>query len=442
MNARKLALSVVIVAILSVLGLWGYWVYLAPQPKQVAPAAQMAEAAPELPRLVSAEGNVQPACQVSAGFPLGGRVAEIKVTKGQPVKKGEPLALLETDTLRASFKQAQSALGLAQANFQASQTQLEIARVNAHRQDAVERVQTWGEEQPSEIDLPVWYYDQVQDIASAQALVEQARGQHEKEQANLQFVLQTSGGADLLSVEKRLADAQMAFLIVEDVLERAQESPDEELEDQAQAEFDQAEKELEALQAEYERVLTEQASQDVLEARARVAIAQERYDTALDRLYALQTGEWSLQVKSAQEAVRQAEAALIQAQAAVDAAQVSLDQAVLLSPMDGVVVRIDIEAGEVATPGLPVLTIADLSAWKVETIDLAEADVARLSMGMEATITLDAFPGRVFRGVIHEISYISEDRRGDVTYTVTVDFEPVDAPVRWGMTAFVEMALP
>jgi len=67
--------------------------------------------------------------------------------------------------------------------------------------------------------------------------------------------------------------------------------------------------------------------------------------------------------------------------------------------------------------------------------------VALLRPGMRATITLDAFPGREFSAVIRLIDFLGQERRGDMTYTVTLDFEPGEVPVRWGMSAFVDIPI-
>ncbi|MBN2550847.1 MAG: efflux RND transporter periplasmic adaptor subunit [Anaerolineales bacterium] len=441
MTKTRIFIGIAVVIILVVLGLWIYWSYLAPPAEQ--PVSQVqAEVEEALPGLVSAEGQVVSLNQVSLAFTQAGRVEAILVSVGDSVEQGQVLAKLETDTLDAAVKQAETSLALAQANLQAARTGLERAHYAAHLQDAPSRTRSWQEDWPSEIDQPVWYFDKAQETASAQKELESARSALATEQANLQSVLEKTTSADLLAAEARLADAQAAFLVADDVLERAKKSPDDEIEDQAQANYDRAESELEAAQTHYDQILTTQGAEDVSEARARLAVAQERYDTALDRLYALQTADQSWDVKIAQESVQQAEAAAAQAQAALDAARVALDQAVLTAPVNGVVVMLDIEIGEMASPGVAYLQLMDLTAWQVETIDLAEVDVALIRVGLPARITLDAFPGQVFPGVIREISHLGEDRRGDVTYTVTVDFTPGDVPVRSGMTAFVEVDLP
>ena len=440
MKIQRILISAGVVIVLALLGLWGYWNFLAPQPAAPAQAAP-AQQGGELPSVVSAEGKVTPASQASLGFPQGGRVTEVLVALGQSVKKGDPLVRLESETLQAALRQAEAGADAARVNLQAANTQLENAISAAHRQEAANRTTAWRKDPLSPIDKPVWYFDQEQEIAAAQTELEAARAALEMEGATLQTVQQKATSADLLAAEKRLAEAQAAFLVADQVLDRAQLSPDQELEDQAQEAYDRAKNELEAAQATYDQILTTQGAEDVLEARARLAVANERYEAALDRLYGLQTGDYSPPVKAAQQAVQQAQAALKQAEAAVEAAQVALDQAILVAPMDGSVVKLDVDPGDVVGPGLPLVVLADLSAWKVETTDLAESSVAGLEVGMETAITLDAFPDQTFTGTIREIGFVGEDRRGDVTYTVVVDFDPAGAPVRWGMTAFVEIIL-
>jgi hypothetical protein len=78
----------------------------------------------------------------------------------------------------------------------------------------------------------------------------------------------------------------------------------------------------------------------------------------------------------------------------------------------------------------------------VETSDLAESDVALIEEGMLTSVEIDAFPGQKFPGKVRTIDYRGQDQRGDVTFTVTIDFDPKDTLVRWGMTAFVDIPIP
>ena len=85
--------------------------------------------------------------------------------------------------------------------------------------------------------------------------------------------------------------------------------------------------------------------------------------------------------------------------------------------------------------------IADLSLWRIETTDLSENDVALLSSGLAASISIDAFAGQTFSGRVLEVGLRGEDSRGAVTYPVVLAFDPGNTPVRWGMMAFVDIEI-
>jgi hypothetical protein len=57
-------------------------------------------------------------------------------------------------------------------------------------------------------------------------------------------------------------------------------------------------------------------------------------------------------------------------------------------------------------------------------------------------VTVDASPDRDFNGVVSEVAPRSETKRGDVTYTVTIELiDADDVTLRWGMTVFVDISV-
>ena len=85
-----------------------------------------------------------------------------------------------------------------------------------------------------------------------------------------------------------------------------------------------------------------------------------------------------------------------------------LSKTVLYSPMDGTVSKLDIELGErvVGTSqmaGTPMMTIARLDQMELE-VDVNENDVVNVSLADTASIEIDAYPERTFRGVVTEIA--------------------------------------
>ncbi|MCA9969295.1 MAG: HlyD family efflux transporter periplasmic adaptor subunit, partial [Anaerolineales bacterium] len=152
-------------------------------------------------------------------------------------------------------------------------------------------------------------------------------------------------------------------------------------------------------------------------------------------------------VAQAEVAVQQAAAAVAAAEAEVAAAQVGLDTAdaalaklTLTAGLAGRVARIDVSSGELVAAGTPVITLADDSAWQVTTSDLTELDVAAIAVGETAVVTLEAIPGVSLSGTVTEVALTPGQSQGDVVYAVTVALPPApDLPLRWGMTAFVDV---
>ncbi|UZW57113.1 efflux RND transporter periplasmic adaptor subunit [Sphingobium sp. JS3065] len=91
------------------------------------------------------------------------------------------------------------------------------------------------------------------------------------------------------------------------------------------------------------------------------------------------------------------------ARASEKSASARLDQMIVRSGIDGIVLRKDVEPGDLASPGRILMTLGDPSRiWITATID--ERDVARVHAGQEALMSSDAWPGRVLRGHVREVT--------------------------------------
>jgi multidrug resistance efflux pump len=86
------------------------------------------------------------------------------------------------------------------------------------------------------------------------------------------------------------------------------------------------------------------------------------------------------------------------------------------------------------------LLIADLNHLQVETTDLSEIDVAQISLGDTAIITLDALPELVLDGTVVSIAPKADSGAG-VNFPVVIELSEIPAALRWGMTAFVDIEL-
>jgi len=136
-----------------------------------------------------------------------------------------------------------------------------------------------------------------------------------------------------------------------------------------------------------------------------------------------------------------AQAGVDQARAALAEARSNLAKTRLTAPIDGRVVRLAVEEGEVAVPGTfsretgLLMTIADLSVVLAK-VQVDETDVVRLHLGDSVSVSIDAFPDTSFVGRVTKISNSAQltqtggssgsatDRAVDFDVEVTLDHPP------------------
>ncbi len=200
------------------------------------------------------------------------------------------------------------------------------------------------------------------------------------------------------------------------------------------------------------------AETNLAQARLTVLNAQDALDQATDRYDADESDENKAKLDAAQanlnlaektlaalednagidpDLLAAAEARVQSAKAALESAGVLIDTRTLNATLGGSVVDLDLQSGELVTAGMPVMTIADYSAWLVKTDNLTELEVARVSLGQKVKVVLDALPETTVEGEVTHINARYEEKRGDITYTVTIRLAQSDPAMRWGMTAAV-----
>ncbi|GEA18355.1 efflux RND transporter periplasmic adaptor subunit [Moorella sp. E306M] len=141
------------------------------------------------------------------------------------------------------------------------------------------------------------------------------------------------------------------------------------------------------------------------------AASQSQLDDARTKLDQAKNG-YEAASKQYEVAKKQYETAsgsgLAQAQAAVNTIKVNMSNAVITSPITGVVTNRNINPGEIAAPTspLPLLTVADISTLKLQGTIGQEA-VPLLSTGQKVTVTLDALPGREFTGTVTQVGPVA-----------------------------------
>lgn len=144
------------------------------------------------------------------------------------------------------------------------------------------------------------------------------------------------------------------------------------------------------------------------------------------------------QAKALMRTVEAAQAAVQQAVVNVELARNGLGKTVVRAPFAGTVLDVKTEVGETSTPGAPLVELADASELHVD-VEIDEADLGRIKVGMPAELALDAFPQERFRGTLKEIApSVTRDPRGGRSVAVDVSVAP-DPRLRVGMSADVDI---
>jgi membrane fusion protein (multidrug efflux system) len=132
------------------------------------------------------------------------------------------------------------------------------------------------------------------------------------------------------------------------------------------------------------------ARQELSRAQAEIAMAEAGIDEARAELS-------EIAVKQADR--QRLEAELAELAARRERLRIDLDNRTVVSPIDGVVGRTFVSAGERVDEGQRLMSIHDPAAIWVEA-NIRETEVGRVAVGQEVRITVDAYPGETFRGQV------------------------------------------
>jgi HlyD family secretion protein len=133
-----------------------------------------------------------------------------------------------------------------------------------------------------------------------------------------------------------------------------------------------------------------------------------------------------------------------QAAAALASTQIDLNNTYIKAPVDGVVVSRNVDVGQTVAASLAAPTLfqiaQDLTKMQVDT-NVSEADVGRVAVGQSASFTVDAYPGRVFRGTVTAVREAPINVQNVITYDVVIGVSNTDLKLFPGMTANVKIMI-
>ena len=172
---------------------------------------------------------------------------------------------------------------------------------------------------------------------------------------------------------------------------------------------------------------------------AQLEYAQSEYD----RISGLHEKNFATDVElnKARYDLRTAEATVKSGELNLERAERNLSYANIYSPVDGVVIERNVDAGQtvaasMSTPQL-YLIANDLNRLQI-LASVDESDIGLIEEGHTARFTVQAYDERVFRGTVRRVRLQSAVQENVVTYTVVVDVNNDDGTLLPGMTATVD----
>lgn len=332
----------------------------------------------DIPFTISVTGSLQTLDDVILSAKVPGKIAKVFVREGDTVRAGQVVVQQDTSDLEAQVRQAEAALKSARARLKQAQTALEL--------------------QPTQNETS---------LRQAEAALEAAK-------ARLRALETGARRQERQQVEQQVASAKANLDNAQANLERVrrlyqQDAVSKQQLDAAQMAYDIALAQHRTAQEQLSLVQEGPRQEEIDAQRALVKQAEEAVRLA-------RTGD--LQLKVRQDEVNAAKALVAQAEAGLFYARQQYESAFIRSPINGTVAMRSAQPGQMAGAGTPLVRIVNLNAIFFEA-RVSEMDVRYVRVGQPVNVTVDAYPGRTFRGVVSRIYPMGSE--GSRDFVVRVD---------------------
>ncbi|MBQ7559294.1 MAG: efflux RND transporter periplasmic adaptor subunit [Synergistaceae bacterium] len=141
-------------------------------------------------------------------------------------------------------------------------------------------------------------------------------------------------------------------------------------------------------------------------------------------------------------ALREAQSRVVQGRTAVERARTNLNYTKITSPVNGVIIDRQVDAGQTVAASYQTPTLfkiaEDLTKMQIET-KVDEADIGAIAEGQKVTFRVDAFPDENFSGKVVQVRIAPTTSNSVVTYTVIIHVDNPELKLMPGMTANVSI---
>ncbi len=405
---------------------------------------------------VTVTGTVKPTQSLDVAFEQSGRVSKIYVTLGQKVSQGDPLIALDSSDLRAQLAQAQ-------AQYESQQAKLNQLQAGTRSQDlAIAQTALDNAQQQAQTSIDADYaaarnvlrdaYTKANDAATSQI-----SSMFDANQATPRVTFDTSAAQAKI-------DAGSQYAVVQSELNTWSQELQTLTAESSQSDIDAA---LEHARTHINACLTLFSYlQDALNGssldattlatyRASFNTGKAELITALTNITnqqqaisaqktandtAISAAQKQLDLKqagSASQDIQYQQGQVDQAAAQVHYYQAQLAKRTLYAPFSGTVTKIPLNVGDIAQPNVTAISLIGSGAYQIETY-IAESDIAKIKIGQDAHITLDAYgQGVIFDAKVVQVDLSATTLDGVATYKTILQFSQEDSRILAGMTANV-----
>lgn len=307
---------------------------------------------------------------------VAGKVEYVAAREGDAVQKGQLVIQLDASDAREQLRQARAGLEQALAGVKTAQAKVTQAKTAARVGD----VQNASAIQQAKAG-----------VASAEARLQELRTgarSQERIQAQNQVAIAKA------NLDKARTDYnRYNSLLQQGAVPQATVDTYKTALDVAQSNYNNAQQALSLVQegARTEDIRAAEAA--LQQARQTLVSAQANAETSINR---------QADVRAAVAGLATAQAQVSSAKAAIGIAEQNVANFKIYAPRTGSVISRNVEPGQYAQPGTPLLTIVDLSTVYLQA-NVSETDVARVSPGQTVNVVVDAYPNRVFAGKVESI---------------------------------------
>jgi HlyD family secretion protein len=152
-------------------------------------------------------------------------------------------------------------------------------------------------------------------------------------------------------------------------------------------------------------------------------------------------------LETAQLQETDARAALVKAKTNLDLAKEKLGDVDIRAPISGMIIEKTVEQGQIiasasgnVSGGTTLVKMADLSTVQARAL-VDETDIGRVQPGQRAQVTVEAYPGRVFRGTVSKIEPQAVVDQNVTMFPVLIELANPDRLLKPGMNSEVSISI-